>query len=425
MSAAFALAGWLLLTFCLAIGHAGSGPGPAPLRYVASTGADGSNLCMDRALPCATVQHAVDVAAPGDEIRIAAGVYRELHARPAPAGYLGSQVITQVVFLSKTLTLRGGYTTTDWTAADPDRLRTVLDAGGRGRGLFMGTANGEPISPTLEGLWIMHGSAAGLGGALFGNDAGGGIGGLGVAPTVRHSRVISNQATWGGGIWLGRGGPCVLEGNQVMTNTAATGGGLFVGQNDATLDANIFRGNVASQQGGGLLLLYGSATLTNNAIIGNRSLGNVSGIGIAGTQARLVHTTIAGNTGGDGSGVTVNELASIPSNVRMINTVLVQQRAGITVGVSSQVQMDGVLWFANEVDHGGLGTITIIHANSGDPHLAADGYHLVFPSAAIDRGTQAGITTDIDGALRPVGPAPDLGAVEYPYHPQYLPLTHR
>jgi hypothetical protein len=34
-------------------------------------------------------------------------------------------------------------------------------------------------------------------------------------------------------------------------------------------------------------------------------------------------------------------------------------------------------------------------------------------SEAIDRGVEAGVTTDIDGNARPYGPAPDLGAVEY------------
>ena len=47
-------------------------------------GGDGANLCTASESPCATVQHAVDVAAEGDEIRIAEGTYNDVHVRPRP-----------------------------------------------------------------------------------------------------------------------------------------------------------------------------------------------------------------------------------------------------------------------------------------------------------------------------------------------------
>ena len=69
--------------------------------------------------PCHTVQYAVDQAIPGGEIRVAAGTYTDIGTR---AG------VTQVVYISKTLTLRGGYTT-DFTARNPDVYKTVLRPG--------------------------------------------------------------------------------------------------------------------------------------------------------------------------------------------------------------------------------------------------------------------------------------------------------
>jgi hypothetical protein len=51
------------------------------VRYVAPGGKDSGNLCTASASPCATIQHAVDVAASGDEIRVAEGTYTGVSAR--------------------------------------------------------------------------------------------------------------------------------------------------------------------------------------------------------------------------------------------------------------------------------------------------------------------------------------------------------
>ncbi|HSF39727.1 MAG TPA: NosD domain-containing protein [Thermoanaerobaculia bacterium] len=46
-------------------------------RFVALAGVDTANSCLDAATPCATIQHAVDVAGSGDTVFIAAGVYNQ------------------------------------------------------------------------------------------------------------------------------------------------------------------------------------------------------------------------------------------------------------------------------------------------------------------------------------------------------------
>jgi hypothetical protein len=46
-------------------------------RFVAPAGVDTANSCTNVALPCATIQHAVDVAVDGDTFQIAAGVYNQ------------------------------------------------------------------------------------------------------------------------------------------------------------------------------------------------------------------------------------------------------------------------------------------------------------------------------------------------------------
>jgi hypothetical protein len=56
------------------------------------------------------------------------------------------------------------------------------------------------------------------------------------------------------------------------------------------------------------------------------------------------------------------------------------------------------------------------HSLIGDPRFVDplhDDYHLRFGSTAIDRGIDAGVTTDLDGHPRPKGIGFDIGAYEY------------
>ena len=156
----------LLLVLSAAAGLGGGppvaqaqGPDGYNTYYVAADGDCGAGYT-----PCyANVQDAVDaVDAPNDVVKVAAGVYADMN-------YYGG--LAQVVYISKSLTIRGGYTTTNWTTPDPVANPTTLDARGLGRVLVItGT-----ITPTVEGLRITGGNARGLGGGPSGWDAGGGV----------------------------------------------------------------------------------------------------------------------------------------------------------------------------------------------------------------------------------------------------------
>ncbi len=97
--APFALGLIFILTMFALLGVAAepSAQATGAVRYVAPGGKDSGNLCTASASPCATVQRAVDVAAPGDEIRIAEGTYAGVSARAGT---------TQTVYLDKSITIR-------------------------------------------------------------------------------------------------------------------------------------------------------------------------------------------------------------------------------------------------------------------------------------------------------------------------------
>lgn len=396
--------------------------------YVASGGSDTANDCTVSASPCATIQHAVDQADSGAEIRVATGNYAGVSVRDG---------VTQTVYLSKTVTIRGGYTTANWSIPDLEANPVLLNAQGQGRVLFI---TGD-ISPTIEGLRITGGDTmafsayTGYGGGIyiitatatisanrvFGNNAptGGGLYAAASQPRVEHNLITSNTARYGGGVYL-YNSPATLDANRISANTAITSGGgaLFLFSSPVLTD-NLFISNSAVT-GGGLLLASSDALMLNTVIADNYASASGSALYLDSIFGRdclplLIHTTIARNTGGDGSGIYATDDGMFGlSYAVMTNTIIVEHATGIVAAPGNGADLNGVLWFNNGANTGGAGIIAVTSDITGTPAFDTDGYHLTAGSAALNRGVDTGMSRDIDGESRPMGAAPDLGADELP-----------
>ncbi len=454
-------------------------PNLATIRYVATTGSDSANDCSDSLSPCATIQHATDVSSANDEIRVASGTYTDVHGRQK-MDIAATGLVTQVVYLSQTLTLRGGFSPSDWTTPHAGVNLTILDAQTLGRVIYI-TGN---ISPTITGFSLTNGNAAGLGGSLYTasgasvyvitasaviseniidhngqvgfTHVGGGIFLQNSHSTLNGNRISNNTAGGGGGIMAeassvtidgnsiynnvaqsGFGGGLALEsfsgtaivnGNIISGNQAATGGGIetyFGGS--LTISGNRIVSNTAkfggTGIGGGLRIFLGYPILVNNVIADNFADGSGSAVYLDRAFPSFSYTTIARNRGGDGSAIYVTNNSGSFSQPSFVNTILFSQTVAITTTtLTNTVTLDGVLWSGNGLNTGGPGQFIVTHAYTGSAAFAADGYHLTAASAAIDRGVSTAVTTDIDGQPRPMGRASDLGADEFV--PQiFLPLV--
>ena len=424
-------------------------------------------VCPDGPPACdfSVIQEAVDAATTGDVIQIAEGVYTQINH------YVG---LAQIVYLNKTITLKGGYTIPFTDPPDPVAHPTVLDAQGEGRVFYI-----EYAAPTLDGLVITGGDSTGLSGTPYGDDAGGGVYMIDSQPVVQNSTVTGNispwdgggiyniysnstilrttvsynQARYGGGIYVWYSNPLIME-NLIADNYAtSTGGGvwlgvyslgmfshnLFSGNSDSldtydgaggmlgercslTFDGNIFSHNDTPAGGSGLSLIRCDATLTNNIFTDNHIEEVGGSLYLRGTTATLLHNTFAGTTGTTPSGIYLeSDPQPLNSQATLVDTIIVSETTGIYVEVNNAADLQATLWgagdWANDYDWAGPGEIITGTINLwGEPAFVDPGsgdYHITSSSPAVDAGTDAGVTMDIDGQPRPNGAAMDMGADEY------------
>jgi hypothetical protein len=294
-----------------------------------------------------------------------------------------------MVYISKSVTIRGGYAATNWATTCPLTQLMTLDAQGHGRVLY---ATGD-IAVAVEGLGITGGDATGLGPQVRYDDDGGGY--IYEAEIALHSReIVSNTASrtangYGGGLQVEEGSATLanttIGGNTTGEGGYGPGGGLHTFSSNLTLGSSTVYDNVAEAMGGGLCAFYGDTTmnnstidgiettgtgsggrlyflyadaalsgdtisdnksaffggglyaengerfvLTNNLVVDNHAAVAGSGLILYAATPRLFHNAIVGNSGGDGSGVrATSDFYGTPSSVTLTNTII----AGNTVGV--------------------------------------------------------------------------------------------
>ena len=217
----------------------------------------------------ATIQGAINAAQDGDTIKVAGGVYDDVFEQPWEVGTYYPYTPTQVAFVSKTLTIRGGYAAGSWTQPNPAANPTTVDGKGQGRGIYILSMR----DVTLENLRVINGhgehkeqgSPSGGGGIRAEDYYSGTL-------TIRNCEILSSTTSGeGAGLYL-RMGVLVLTNSRIVSNTATQfGGGLYVRDAQVTMTGNQIEKNISGGQGGGLNLYECTAYVANNTFRANRS----------------------------------------------------------------------------------------------------------------------------------------------------------
>ncbi len=388
--------------------------------YVAITGSD-SNDCQSSSTPCATINRAIEKAAPGDMIRVMTGVYT------VSTG-------SEVVLINKSITLSGGW---NGAFAVQDG-QSIIDAQAARRGIMIGSGKSVSIDHfVIQNGYDYYMSGGGLynqgiltltqsvvtGSVLHSM----GIENLGKM-TIDQSAIVRNSGYGIANNSLNDLGhvTLVIKNSVISENTGngIIGGGVandfgVITMTNVTVSRNSSTGSVI--RSGGIDNNSGAVSIDNSTIAQNVSSAAASGIGNHTGTVLVNSSTVAQNVSTYGGSGIDNDWGT----VTLQNTILSENKANAVSSDCHGTINSGGYNLLGDISNCSYivstGDLTNTKAQLG-PLVGIPGtpqyYPLMSGSPAIDAGNPAGcsgnagpLSTDQRGAYR-VGRC-DIGAYEY------------
>jgi len=272
--------------------------------YVSTMGSDdtGNGTAQN---PYRTISHSVDEAYTGDTVLVANGIYSE--NVDVTARYI--RLFSNYAFSRDTM----------------DIYNTVIDGGSDSTTVVF--SNCEGIS-AVTGFTIRNGSGW-FGGGLFVNysdilishniiednisdAAGGGICCYHGIPTIENNLIRNNMADGGGGIRCYYS-KAVIRYNILYNNDAVTGGGLYTSNlgEVSAIHNNIFCMN-SGYRGGGYECFGTAATLNNNIFYGNVSTTEGGAVFCHFSSPEIINTILWADSAATGGDEIYADTASFP-----------------------------------------------------------------------------------------------------------------
>ncbi|MHC4990181.1 MAG: right-handed parallel beta-helix repeat-containing protein, partial [Planctomycetota bacterium] len=280
-----------------------------------------------------TIQAAIDVAAAGDQIVVAPGVYQE------------------------TIDFGGKAIVVSSTAG---ALATTIDASGLDASVVT-FANGEGPKSLLEGFTLTGGTGTDTGGSR----RGGGIYCSDASPTIRECALVGNTADLGGGMYVTGGGPNIVRCDFTDNIAGDRGGGLRAGNaSTGAIVECLFAGNSAVV-GGGMAVAEASTPVIFKAHFLENAAINGAGMANESCAPELLLCLFELNDAENLGGGMANINAGV---VRLADCTFTQNTAMLGGGVGndrSHPHLTGCLFVKNNADLRGGG----MHVNDGAPMI--------------------------------------------------------
>jgi hypothetical protein len=321
-------------------------------------GASGADTGESWADAYTDLQDALDAAAPGDQIWVAAGMY--VPTKDA-LGDVPADNRSKTFFIDKNIQVYGGFAGTegDLSARDPETNLTILSGELGSPSVATDNAYHVITIAGVDGQCIIDGFTVSGGYANGGGEdsQGGGIllrqiGGQYTRPLIRNCIIQNNYAVSGGGlastaaVW--NGDPIRVENCTIRYNSASSGGGAYF-QGVAPVLGIVFKNvefseNNCNGHGGGLQAPSGYF-LAEDCRFLNNTANRGAGFNLNGGKAVLIDCEIAGNTSQrNGGGIRV-ESADIDMHSCLIkgNRANIQSESFLTTNAGGGMFFRGTL----------------------------------------------------------------------------------
>lgn len=357
---------------------------PANVRYVAPGGSDSTN-CLSESSPCATIQHAIDVAT-GESVTISDTIQLKENA----SGYIEATI---TIPADKYVIIQG--------------------------------SSGKQATTVIKGHIFSNGPQLGINNVTIQNSSSSSNPGLYITGTATHTVFVrnsifdSNVSTGNGGAIYNGGAQLTVLRSTFSNNSAAAGAAIYNNTGATTIISQT--AVISSTAGGGVRNLG-----TFNAV--NTTFGNNTGGGVTNSSGELgLYNVTVANNGGTGVSV-AGGTATLQNSILALNTT---DCSGSATGGFNFIGTGSCLTNGTNGNQVGTGTAINLGAlayNDG-PTL---NYRPGSGSPAIDAGNNTTGCTDNDGnllgsdqrsAVRPQGSRCDIGSVETGDAPLLLTIS--
>lgn len=346
---------------------------PTRIIYVTEAGT-ATNSCADWAHAC-DLQTALSLAASGDQIWVAAGLYKTIilvAGDPANKGREASFNLVSGVEIYGGFPAVGGT----WSSRNWQTQRSILSGDVSpvlGHDSYHVVRAGSSIGETtvLDGLIITEGAAS-----FEDHSFGGGLFNEGGSPTLSHVIFENNVAGSGGGMYNIGGSPKLND--VTFLNNRGSGGGIYNDHSNPNLTDVFFIDNQADE-GGGMYNLASNPTLTRVTFTDNSAASGGGIYNASNSNPVLTDVTISGNTADEGGGIYNNQSSPVLTRVTFTDNSATLQGGGMLNNDQSNPRLTTVSFAINSSGSAGGGMFNAANSNpilsfvSFDGNSALDG----------------------------------------------------